>query len=40
MNTLQQIDALLDHRLDVGIIRKRALPRSWWRTACSSIRWR
>lgn len=26
MNTLQQIDALLDHRLDLGIIRKRALP--------------
>ena len=26
MNTLQQIDALLDGRLDVGIIRKRALP--------------
>ncbi len=26
MNTLQQIDALLDGSLDVGIIRKRALP--------------
>lgn len=26
MNTLQQIDALLEGRLDVGIIRKRALP--------------
>ncbi|KAF1013455.1 MAG: HTH-type transcriptional regulator BenM [Stenotrophomonas maltophilia] len=26
INTLQQIDALLEDRLDVGIIRKRALP--------------
>jgi DNA-binding transcriptional LysR family regulator len=26
MNTLQQIDALLENRLDVGIIRKRVLP--------------
>lgn len=26
MNTLQQIDALLEQRLDVGIIRKRVLP--------------
>ncbi|KAG1361579.1 hypothetical protein G6F61_014297 [Rhizopus arrhizus] len=26
MNTLQQIDALLDGSLDVGIIRKRTLP--------------
>ena len=26
MNTLQQIDALLDRRLDLGIIRRRALP--------------